>query len=389
MGLLDDFEKNTMGRTTPSGIAGDNQISFRPDFSAGSMGRTSPQQSATPGNNIPEDPGAEQRKKLIQQSVPGAHTPYEADMRDAATKFNVPYEALFGILNTESGFNPNAIPKDPKTGRVLSSAKGIAQYINSTAAQTGLNPMDPKASIYRTAQDLRANTDFHGGDLNLGIASHGVGKNAARTPKGFEYANLVTSKFPKDSNIDYNLASPGTSIGGPVPSLAGMDKDQMLAFNESMPEARRSIHAIRGNAESWFNPQQSREFATLGESLRGQPGEATYATQQAERIATDKNTALKDATTIEQTLKNQGAMDQLTETMKILAEEGPGKSAKDVLAVVEGGANKPATPGGLTPAKDPDDPYIPVEDAKKLEEARKRKAAQYARWYGNDKSALF
>jgi hypothetical protein len=87
-------------------------------------------------------------------------------------------------------------------------------------------------------------------------------------------------------------------------------------------------------------------------------------------------------------------MEQLKETERLLAEQGGSKSAKDVLAAVEGGANTPAVPGGVKPKKDQNEfdmteGALQAEQERRLEEDRKRKAAQYERWYGRRNSALF
>lgn len=65
------------------------------------------------------------------------------------------YSALY---ETESGRNPTAVPRDPKTGKLLSSAKGGFQFLDGTAKSIGLkNPFDLGES-FEKVQEL---TDQH------------------------------------------------------------------------------------------------------------------------------------------------------------------------------------------------------------------------------------
>ena len=358
--VYNDFQRQFKPQTnfTP-------QTNFAPTLSAPkNLTSTAP---ASPAANVQEDPGAEQRKKLIKQSTGASpHLPFEEDMRGAAAKFGVPYEALYGILNQESSFNPNAVNNEvnPKTGKP-SGATGIGQFIPSTAAKFNIDPRDPKASIYATAQYLRENTDYHQGDMRLGIASHYTGPGNANSPEGFKYVDMVSKKMPGNGLETYGprTATPGSSAGVRQPSLTGMDQDKLQELNAALPESRRSIQTIRGNTEGWFNPQQAREFATLGESMRGQPGEPTYESALKERLVKDKLTSDENV----QRIKNEGDMNQLNRAAELAKEEKP-KSAADALKDIEGGGSSGtvATPGRAASDGAPR-PYIPEEERAALE----------------------
>lgn len=67
------------------------------------------------------------------------------------------YSALY---EAESGRNPEAQPKDPKTGKLLSSAKGGFQFINSTAKAMGLDDPFDLAKSFKAVQAL---TEDHRG----------------------------------------------------------------------------------------------------------------------------------------------------------------------------------------------------------------------------------
>lgn len=55
---------------------------------------------------------------------------------------------LHGLVHQESVFNPNA--RNRRTG-----ATGLAQYLPSVAAEKGLDPYDPNASICQAAKDFK------------------------------------------------------------------------------------------------------------------------------------------------------------------------------------------------------------------------------------------
>lgn len=62
---------------------------------------------------------------------------------DAANQYGVPVSLFLGQIQQESSFNPNA-----QNG----PASGIAQFMPGTAAQFGINPYDPVASLNAAAQ---------------------------------------------------------------------------------------------------------------------------------------------------------------------------------------------------------------------------------------------
>lgn len=63
----------------------------------------------------------------------------------AAQKYGVPQNMFLWQIGTESSWNPNATNPN-------SSAKGIAQFIDSTAKAFGINPLDPVQSLDAAAK---------------------------------------------------------------------------------------------------------------------------------------------------------------------------------------------------------------------------------------------
>lgn len=70
--------------------------------------------------------------------------PYQDAIQGAQDKYGIPNNYLAKLLNAESAFRPDII-----TGQKRSStgATGIAQFMPATAAELGVNPVDPMQSI--------------------------------------------------------------------------------------------------------------------------------------------------------------------------------------------------------------------------------------------------
>ena len=73
----------------------------------------------------------------------------------AAREFNVPVNVLMALGHQESRFNPNAIGPATQWGR----AKGMMQYLDSTAKGLGINPFSPEEAIPAAARQLRERLD--------------------------------------------------------------------------------------------------------------------------------------------------------------------------------------------------------------------------------------
>lgn len=81
-------------------------------------------------------------------SVYDPNANYQSIAAGVAQDMGVPTDLFLAQINAESGFNPLAINQN--NGGV--PAYGIAQFRPNTAAQFGINPMDPVAALYGAAQ---------------------------------------------------------------------------------------------------------------------------------------------------------------------------------------------------------------------------------------------
>jgi hypothetical protein len=319
--------------------------------------------------------------------------PFIKTMQDAAKEHGVPYDVLHGILKTESNF-------DPKAKNSKSSATGMGQIIDSTGMMLGVQDRNnPTDSIYGAAKYLRQNYDKIG-NWPGAIAAYeqGPGHVAQSGITNGKYVDTVhknagnpTGTYGDDSAVGSpvtygappSYARPSVPSQQPQPSLAGMNIDQMKAVNEALPETTRSIQTIRGNKEGWYNPQQSREFATLGESMRGQPGEASYNSIQVERMNREKLASAEREQQIAGELKNQGLADERAWSERMGADFNKGTvDPAKVLANVEGSGG-PTKPGEIAKDLTPEEAKQAAEDQfeREQEEIKKKKTATLNRWY--------
>lgn len=80
-------------------------------------------------------------------SIYPGEAPYLGTINSASAQYGVPQSILAWVINQESSFNPTAQSYG-------SNAYGIAQIEPATAAQYGVNPANPTASINFAAQYL-------------------------------------------------------------------------------------------------------------------------------------------------------------------------------------------------------------------------------------------
>lgn len=131
--------------------------------------------------------------KYYPETVPGG---YGQTIQDAASKYNIDPGLLAGLLEAESGYIPEVIKGIRKS---KAGATGIAQIMPDTAAQYGVDPLDPVASIYFAANYLRDIMDGRGTeynrqvDLNTAIYMYNAGPN---------YKDLATYPLPGE-NAEY------------------------------------------------------------------------------------------------------------------------------------------------------------------------------------------
>lgn len=99
--------------------------------------------------------------------------PYDGLVLAAAQRHGIDPALLHGLIQQESGFDPNA--GSP------AGAQGLCQLMPGTAASLGVtNPLDPAQSIDGGARYLRQQLDAFGGDPALALAAYNAGPGAVR-----------------------------------------------------------------------------------------------------------------------------------------------------------------------------------------------------------------
>lgn len=101
---------------------------------------------------LPELP---QQGQMVSTGKGSVKVPYMEHFTAAAQRYGVPVNVLIGLAEQESHFKATALGTQTKWGR----AKGLMQYLDSTAAGMGINPYDPGQSIDAAAKQLKQRLD--------------------------------------------------------------------------------------------------------------------------------------------------------------------------------------------------------------------------------------
>lgn len=112
--------------------------------------------------------------------MPSLFDQYSGLIAGAANANGVPVNLAYGLVQTESGFNPYA--QNPN-----SSAYGFTQLVRGTAAQLGVNQYDPTQNAYGGMQYLAS---MPGSDWFTKVAHYYSGPGKI-TSDAIAYANKV------------------------------------------------------------------------------------------------------------------------------------------------------------------------------------------------------
>ncbi|WP_163000210.1 PLxRFG domain-containing protein [Sphingobium yanoikuyae] len=103
-----------------------------------------PPPPAAPAASSPRSDG---RMPAAAKATPALVAAFES----AALKYDIPLNVIMALGEQESRYNPAALGTPTQWGR----AKGLMQFLDSTAARLGINPFDPLQSIDAAAMQLR------------------------------------------------------------------------------------------------------------------------------------------------------------------------------------------------------------------------------------------
>ena len=117
--------------------------------------------------------GASTTAPVATTSALPASVPYGAEITAAAQANGIDPALLAGLIQQESGFNPNA-----GSG---AGARGLTQLMPGTAATLGVTDvLDPVQSINGGAKYLKQQLDTFGGDVTKALAAYNAGPGAVQ-----------------------------------------------------------------------------------------------------------------------------------------------------------------------------------------------------------------
>jgi len=142
-------------------------------------------------------------------------TPYDALIDQAATRYGVDPAVLHGLIEQESGFDPNATSS--------AGAQGLTQLMPGTASSLGVaNPLDPAQSIEGGARYLGQLMSQFGGNVTDALAAYNAGPGAVQQYGGVPpYAETQSYVAKVLGNAEaYRQTVPGQGAAGQIPATA-------------------------------------------------------------------------------------------------------------------------------------------------------------------------
>jgi len=147
--------------------------------------------------------------------MPYTREQLEQALYTAADSYGIDREIAWRQIKQESGFDPNAVGPPTRYG----TAKGIAQFIDSTARDYGLtNPFDPIASLEAYGKYMRALLRMFGGDYAKAVGGYNWGPGNVQKAAA-QYGSNWLAHAPAETR-NYVAVIVGASGPAPAPSTA-------------------------------------------------------------------------------------------------------------------------------------------------------------------------
>jgi cell wall-associated NlpC family hydrolase len=224
-------------------------------------------------------------------STTGASTQYDSLIQQAARDQGVDPALLKGLVQAESGFNPNSVSSV--------GAQGLTQLMPSTASGLGVtNPFDPLQSLEGGARFLAGALKRFGGDEQLALAAYNAGPGAVEKYGGIPpyaetqaYVPRVLGYAAQYRAQGFGQTPAAAPLAAPSPATSGSDAAIVAAAESSAPSATAQ-HAIQVAAQylgtpyhfGGANPQTGFDCSGLAQYAYGQSGVALP------RVAADQYT---------------------------------------------------------------------------------------------------
>ncbi|TDW63089.1 N12 class adenine-specific DNA methylase [Novosphingobium sp. PhB55] len=171
-------------------------------------------------------------------NIPAKFTPmFEA----ASRKYNVPVNILMALAEQESHYNPGSIGTPTQWG----TAKGIMQYLDSTAAGMGINPYNPAQAIDAAAKQLKQRLD-KGYSMRDAVMEHHAGPD--RKLWGPKTRTYGTEVLGRAARLKGELAPEYAKRNATAPGSDAFERIMSVPLPKSVEEQRAREDAANGRA---------------------------------------------------------------------------------------------------------------------------------------------
>lgn len=240
-----------------------------------------------------------------QASFTPGEVPFQPYFNAASSKYGVPVNVLMALAQQESSFNPTALGQPTKYGR----AKGLMQYIDSTAAGMGINPYDPVQSIDAAAKQLKTRLD-QGYTMQEAISAHFGGDDRKQWgPKTRAYGMEVLDKAQRflDGTPASRPAQSSQQGAQPVPgALPTATSPDLTALQERGSQIDSVLSQLNQDEPDRYRPLTQEEIA----KYQQQPQQAEQPAQQPAQQSTQELPALDYSKANEAQAQAKGAAEE-------------------------------------------------------------------------------
>lgn len=265
-------------------------------------------------------PESFKQERQQQASFTPGSVPFQSYFNSASSKYGVPVNVLMALAQQESSFNPVAVGVPTKYGR----AKGLMQYIDSTATGMGINPYDPVQSIDAAAKQLRERLD-KGYSMQEAVSAHFGGDDRkqwgpktraygievmGKAQRFFDGAGADVSQPGQQSQQSAGLPSADAAVS-PTPELGALQErgrqiDTLLSqLNQDEPNRYRALtqeevaqYQQQQQAQQVKQPEQTTLTADTPEMPVLDYSAANQTQAEAKGLADKTLDAVKDAGTL-------------------------------------------------------------------------------------------
>lgn len=147
-------------------------------------GTTALSSSTTPGGVTPTFVGT----VIDADGTIADNVPYADMFKAAGARHGISPSILAAVAKTESAFDPTAVSP--------AGAQGLMQFMPATAAEMGVDPLDPASAIDGAARYLAQNLRQFG-SIDLALAAYNAGPGAVRTHGGIPPFAETQAYVPK------------------------------------------------------------------------------------------------------------------------------------------------------------------------------------------------